>query len=223
VVAGDAGTVVGAGACRVCPAGAPGWVLVLLLPHAANPTAAAAARASPATIFRTVRPLSVIAFPPYVTHEAPVTYIATYGTAERIAPKSQKSGARGPKQSRQRCRSGRRLGDSPADEGPSTVGHLVRSHGGWQRYLPASRCSATDVSSTPRSKKDCAPSSGGLTCQRGLARLARVQNDNLATNLAAGAHSPASRTPTGGSLRPKVLPCEMALAAGNWSAGVSAV
>jgi hypothetical protein len=80
VVGGDTGTVVGAGACRVCPAGALGWVLVLL-PHAATPTAAAAARATPTTIFRAVRPLSVIRFPLYVTREARVTRI--YGRNRR--------------------------------------------------------------------------------------------------------------------------------------------
>jgi hypothetical protein len=51
-----------------------GWVLVLL-PQAANPAVAAAAKASPATIFRTVWPLSVIRFPPYVTHTARVIHL----------------------------------------------------------------------------------------------------------------------------------------------------
>lgn len=70
MVGGDVGAVVTPG---VCPAGVPGWVLVLL-PHAAKPAVAAAARASPTTIFRTVRPLSVIRLPPCVTPEARVTY-----------------------------------------------------------------------------------------------------------------------------------------------------
>jgi hypothetical protein len=147
VVAGDTGTVVGAGACRVCPAGAPGWVLVLLLPHAANPTAAAAARASPTTILRTVRPLSVITFPPYVTHEAPVTYITTYGTPERIAPNRRRMAAADGSQVDSVV--GRVV--VPAIRQLVKVSSIVAAPGTQPRRLAplfnACRCPATDVSS----------------------------------------------------------------------------